>query len=132
MLNVIIPLGGLGERFARSGYSHPKPLIKVGGLEILFRLLDSLSVNDGDNIFIPYNSAIDAFNIRERVKLRYGHKKNYNITMFPISNTNGACETVMTSLPYIKDKSLPCIVLDGDNYYTGDILSIARELDCHS
>lgn len=28
-MNIIIPLGGKGERFINSGYKDPKPLIKI-------------------------------------------------------------------------------------------------------
>ena len=29
IMNIIIPLGGKGERFQKEGYLDPKPLIKV-------------------------------------------------------------------------------------------------------
>jgi len=28
-MNIIIPLGGKGERFSKEGYVHPKPLIPI-------------------------------------------------------------------------------------------------------
>ena len=28
-MNIIIPLGGKGERFAKNGYAQPKPLIQI-------------------------------------------------------------------------------------------------------
>jgi NDP-sugar pyrophosphorylase family protein len=30
-MNIIIPLGGIGKRFAEEGYTRPKPLINVLG-----------------------------------------------------------------------------------------------------
>ena len=33
---VIIPLGGVGQRFTDVGYDLPKPLIKAQGKEIIF------------------------------------------------------------------------------------------------
>ena len=39
-MNIIIPLGGKGERFKKEGYISPKPLIKVLDKEIIFYVLD--------------------------------------------------------------------------------------------
>ena len=35
-MNILIPLGGLGQRFKDVGYELPKPLIKALGKEIIF------------------------------------------------------------------------------------------------
>ena len=43
-MNIVILLGGLGERFKSYGYLTPKPLIKAAGKEIILRVLDSLDV----------------------------------------------------------------------------------------
>lgn len=40
--SLLIPMAGLGERFAKAGYSDPKPLVSVGGVPMLQRVLDSL------------------------------------------------------------------------------------------
>ena len=39
---IVIPLGGIGERFKQNGYTLPKGLIKVLGKPILYYLLDCL------------------------------------------------------------------------------------------
>ena len=38
---ILIPLGGVGERFKKAGYANPKALIKVNDKEIIFHLLDN-------------------------------------------------------------------------------------------
>jgi molybdopterin-guanine dinucleotide biosynthesis protein A len=43
-MNIIIPLGGKGERFAKNGYAQPKPLIQY--------VLDNLKLTDEDRVFI--------------------------------------------------------------------------------
>ena len=35
MLNIVIPMAGLGSRFARDGYTLPKPLIPVHGMPMI-------------------------------------------------------------------------------------------------
>jgi NDP-sugar pyrophosphorylase family protein len=55
-MNIIIPLGGKGERFKNQGYLLPKPLIKIFDKEILFYTIDNLDIKEDDNIFIIYNN----------------------------------------------------------------------------
>jgi dTDP-glucose pyrophosphorylase len=43
-MNVLIPLGGLGKRFADEGFKDPKPLIKLEGKEMILHAIDSLGV----------------------------------------------------------------------------------------
>ena len=57
---IIIPLGGLGTRFKKNGYSKPKALINVFGKPIIFWLLDCLNVGKC-TIYIPYNKEYSKF-----------------------------------------------------------------------
>ena len=41
---VLIPLGGIGERFKKFEYTKPKALIEVGGKCIIFHLLDNIKI----------------------------------------------------------------------------------------
>lgn len=49
--NVLIPMAGLGSRFAEAGYAKPKPLIDVNGVPMIKAVVDSLGI-DGHYIFI--------------------------------------------------------------------------------
>lgn len=49
--NVLIPMAGLGSRFAEKGYSLPKPLIKIFGKPMIQHVVDSLDL-DGNYIFV--------------------------------------------------------------------------------
>ena len=42
MLNVVIPLAGLGSRFAKAGYTLPKPLIPVHGVPMIRLVIDNV------------------------------------------------------------------------------------------
>ena len=53
---IVIPIGGVGQRFKNNGYKRPKALINIYGKPIISYLLDNLNTNDIDYIFIPYNS----------------------------------------------------------------------------
>ena len=54
-MNVIIPLGGKGERFLNAGYTVPKPLIKVFNKYLIEHVIDNLSLSCLDKVFIFYN-----------------------------------------------------------------------------
>ena len=41
-MNIIIPLGGKGERFKNKGYEQPKPLIPIFNKPMIFYVLDNL------------------------------------------------------------------------------------------
>lgn len=42
MLNIVIPMAGLGSRFARAGYRLPKPLIPVHGVPMIRLVIDNI------------------------------------------------------------------------------------------
>lgn len=45
-IKIIIPAAGLGSRFAKAGYSLPKPFIDVGGIPMIERVMDNLEIRD--------------------------------------------------------------------------------------
>lgn len=49
--NILIPMAGLGSRFAEKGYSLPKPLIKIFGKPMIQLVVESLGI-DGNYIFL--------------------------------------------------------------------------------
>ena len=54
-LTVMIPLGGLGSRFQKEGYTRPKPFVPVMGKPMILWVLDSLKVRPEDELVIVYN-----------------------------------------------------------------------------
>ena len=50
-MQIIIPMSGFGERFRKSGYKVPKPLIKVDGIHMIGHVIN-LFENEKDFIFI--------------------------------------------------------------------------------
>lgn len=42
MLNILIPMAGLGSRFARAGYRRPKPLIEIHGVPMIRLVIDNI------------------------------------------------------------------------------------------
>jgi len=118
---VLIPLGGLGERFKKSGYKKPKPLINVMGKPIIFWLLDNLKIKNIDAIVIPYNNELAKYNFEDILIKRYPNLKFifFKLTM----QTEGAAESVLKGIELINKEDCPILCLDGDNFYTCDIFS---------
>jgi HAD superfamily hydrolase (TIGR01509 family) len=119
-------LGGKGERFAKEGYSQPKPLINILNKEMIFYVLDNLELCQNDKIFIIYFSDLDKYNFTNILGKKY--KEN---SFIPISyQTAGAVETLYNGLNKIINLSdnKKCVLLDCDTFYTQDILSIARTI----
>ena len=123
-MNIIIPLGGKGERFAKEGYLQSKPLIRILNKEMIFYVLDNLEFSNDDKIFIIYFSELDKYDFTNIVGKKYPE-----IIFIPVYyQTAGAVETLYNGLTKIIDMSnnKKCILLDCDTFYTQDILSIAR------
>jgi capsule biosynthesis phosphatase len=119
---IIIPLGGFGERFKKSGYKNPKALIKIFGKPILYYLLDNLNLQDIDFICIPYNKEYSFYNFEETLIHHYPNIKFKFIELF--KNTEGAAETINIALKFIGDIDKPVLCLDADNFYTIDIIKL--------
>ena len=75
-MNIIIPIGGIGQRFQDEGYLMPKPLISILGKTMIYRVIDNLNLNEEDTIYIVYNSQLKEFNFENLVKFYF------NITSF--------------------------------------------------
>jgi hypothetical protein len=132
-MNIIIPLGGRGERFKREGYDTPKPLIKVFDKEILFHVIDNLLYSDVSqdikiNIYIIYNKELENYNFSNIIKNKYNE-----INLIELEHdTKGATETVYIGICNIlknRNKTNDCLykktlLIDGDTFYTKNIIEM--------
>ena len=119
---IIIPLGGIGERFKSNGYTLPKALINIFGKPILYYLLDNLNLNHIDFILIPYNKEYSNYRFEDKLQNNYPHIKFIFCKLN--DNTNGATQTINIALKQLDISDCPCISLDGDNFFTTDILHL--------
>jgi capsule biosynthesis phosphatase len=135
---VLIPLGGLGSRFTEVGHTVPKPLIPALGDPILYWLLNALRENvelhqEVAMILIPYHPDLQKHRLEDRLVKDF--------PKFPFcfvklsSNTLGAADTARIALESAMLQNnngnsndmtddMPIISLDGDNFYTLDILAL--------
>lgn len=118
---ILIPLGGLGTRFKKCGYKLPKPLINVMGKPIIYWLIDNLKISDSDTILIPYNSELTKYRFEDVLQKKY---PKYKFKFLQLNyDTNGASETISLILKNLDFEDQPIICLDGDNFYTCDIIN---------
>ena len=121
-MNIIIPLGGKGERFLQQGYNEPKPLISIFNKPMIFYVLENLKFEPNDEIYIIYYLISNDF--ENRITSKFPFVKFVKLT----KQTLGAAETIKlgleTILPITKNKKT--VILDCDTFYTTDILSIYR------
>lgn len=129
-MNIIIPLGGLGERFKKEEYIQPKPLIRILGKEMITHVISNLNLIDDDIIHIIYSPELDKAGFSD-VLNRLGNKINY-IKLH--KQTEGASETVLVGLNSMNDIMLnrKCLLLDCDTYYSEDIVSMYRNQNTNS
>jgi len=122
-MNIIIPLGGKGERFFKAGYTVPKPLIPVLEKPMIFHVLDHLSISSEDSVYIFYHISLDEYGFVSIILEKYPA-----IQCIPIPyQTSGAVETLFLGLDKIDSAHKKCVLLDCDTFYTQDILSMVRE-----
>ena len=119
---ILIPLGGIGERFKKHGYNKPKSLINVFGKPILYYLLDHLNTTDVEFVCIPYNNEYFLYNFEDRLTQDYPNITFKFIRL--IHDTEGAVESINIGLKHLGDINEPVLCLDGDNFYTVDVVSL--------
>lgn len=124
-MNIIIPIGGKGERFKHKGYIKSKPLIDIFEKPMIFYVLDNLNINENDTIYIIYNTLLETDNFTQIIKNKYPL-----IKFIPLPrDTKGAAETLYLGLKGMNNginNSNKNIVLDCDTVYQEDIIDIYR------
>lgn len=114
-LNVVIPMAGLGKRFADAGYSFPKPLIDVNGKPMIQRVVDSLNFEEARFIFVANSSHAEKYHLAALLdQVAPGHE------LLLVDNlTRGAAETVLVAEELI-DSSAPLVIANSDQLIDWD------------
>jgi UDP-N-acetylglucosamine diphosphorylase / glucose-1-phosphate thymidylyltransferase / UDP-N-acetylgalactosamine diphosphorylase / glucosamine-1-phosphate N-acetyltransferase / galactosamine-1-phosphate N-acetyltransferase len=109
MVNILIPMAGLGSRFSQAGYSKPKPFIDVLGKPMIIRVLENLKVSDCRFILIMQKNFISIYQDEIRFLV-----DEYNVEIIEIDlHTEGAACTTLFALDQINN-STPLIVANSD------------------
>ncbi len=116
-LQILMPMGGLGSRFAKEGYTTPKPLIEVDGKPMFMRALDSFATqNDATYIFVIRAEHVAQYDLANQIKK---HLPSAKIAILD-HDTGGAVESCMIARDLIDD-NLPISVADCDIYFESKV-----------
>jgi HAD superfamily hydrolase (TIGR01509 family) len=120
-MNIIIPIGGRGERF-RGLYKQPKPLIPVYGVPMVEYVIDHVltQCTSPVNIYLIHKPEIQD----EIKRMCQEYTCAYSICLD--HETAGAVETVLYGLDRIESPYSKCLLIDCDTVYTTDIVEIAE------
>lgn len=115
-MNIIIPMAGQGSRFSKSGFTLPKPLIKVAHKEMYQHAVDCLPLEKATNVvFIVRISEFSDFLI-QHIKKNYFNKYNCSIVLLG-KDTQGQAETVLKSAESL-DLKEPTLIHNCDTFIT--------------
>jgi dTDP-glucose pyrophosphorylase len=119
---ILIPLGGIGERFRTHGYKSPKALVKIFGDPILYYLLSNLNLTGIAFVCIAYGQEYSAYRLEEMLKRDFPAIPFRFVAL--ATQTRGAAETLNIALTALCVEDQPVLALDCDNFYTTDIISM--------
>lgn len=116
MINVVIPMAGLGSRFANAGYEKPKPFIDVDGKPMIVRVLENLSYPNARYILVARKEHIE-----KEAELVKNIEKEFNAIFIPIDKlTEGTACTVLYARRYINNEN-PLLIANSDQIVDIDI-----------
>jgi len=113
-LNVLIPMAGLGSRFAEAGYSFPKPLIEVNGKPMIERVVESLGI-EAKYIYVSLQEHIEKYNLMFMLD-----RMTPGCTLVGTPYlTGGAAQTCLLAKDFI-DMDAPLIIANSDQIVDWD------------
>ena len=109
-MNVLIPMAGAGSRFAKAGYSFPKPLIDVHGKTMIQWVVDNINI-DANYIFVVQKEHREKYNLDNMLNLIVPDCKIVEID----GVTEGAACTTLLAEKYI-DNDEPLFIANSDQW----------------
>lgn len=120
-INIVIPMAGLGSRFAKEGYEKPKPFIDVNGKPMIVRVLENLVYPNANYILIGRKEHLE-----QEKELVNEIEQNYKVTFIGIDKlTEGTLCTVLYARKYINSE-YPLMIANSDQIIDS---SIAKFID---
>ena len=117
MLNIVIPMAGAGSRFAKAGFTDPKPLIPVFGKPMIQLVIDNLTpACDHQFIFICQRTHVKEYGLREKLARFAPGAELIEIDGL----TEGAACTVLKAADLI-DSQNPLMIANSDQYVDTNI-----------
>jgi HAD superfamily hydrolase (TIGR01509 family) len=109
-LNILVPMAGLGNRFAVAGYTFPKPLIEVNGKPMIQVVVDNLNIN-AHYIFVVQKAHYDKYHLQYLLNLI---APGCDIIQVDGITEGAACTTLLAK--DIIDNNNPLLIVNSDQY----------------
>ena len=125
-LHIIMPMAGEGSRFAKAGWTTPKPLIELNGQPLFKHAISSVSADDikMKYSFIVRQEHIDKYAIDKGIKAFLPEANVFSV----MKTTRGAVETCLMAESAIADEDA-VIVMDCDLEFRSKMfIKIIREI----
>lgn len=131
-LHIIMPMAGEGSRFAKAGWTTPKPLIELQGVPLFQRAIRSVAIDGVDMKYslIVRQEHIDNQHIDVLIKELLPEARVFSV----LKTTRGAVETCLVAEEAIDDEDA-VVVMDCDlefrstryNELVSDALSVSAD-----
>jgi dTDP-glucose pyrophosphorylase len=109
-MKVLIPMAGAGSRFAKHGYTKPKPLIDVRGDCMIQTVVDNLNI-DAEHIFIVLKDHYEKYDLETTL-----NKVSPGCKIVQVDGvTEGAACTTLLAKQYI-DNDEPLLIANSDQF----------------
>ena len=115
-VTVVIPMAGEGQRFAKAGFSQPKPFIDVDGETMIERVLDNVRLRNAKYVLIARQEHLEAC---PNAVIRL--LKRPNVSIVPLDrSTDGTAATVLLARHEIC-KQTPLLIANCDQLVDVDL-----------
>jgi len=122
-VNIVIPMAGLGSRFAQSGYKKPKPLIDLFDKTMIENVIDNLNIR-GRYFFIVQEDHVAKYQIDKILK-----NAMPGCNVIPINGiSDGAASTCLFAKKFINNLD-PLIIANSDQIVDWDSNSFIETLE---
>ena len=124
MINIVIPMAGRGSRFSDAGFSEPKPLIPIHGIEMIRWVIFNLGLErDHRFIFVVHSEHSKKFSLRVQLS---NWSPSCEIVEVP-DFTDGAARTVLAARHLIDSKH-PLIIANSDQWVDAELNDFVDQL----
>lgn len=124
MLNIVVPMAGLGSRFSSAGFTDPKPMIPIHGVPMIRWVIANLTPKfEHRFIFVAQKRHVENYNLSKL--LQEWSPGSVLVTIDGV--TDGAARTVLAAKEYFDSES-PLVIANSDQWVVGDIETFFEKL----
>lgn len=109
-MKVVIPMAGLGSRFAQAGYTFPKPLIEVNGKPMIQVVVENLNI-EAHYIFVVQKEHYEKYQLKYMLNMI---APGCDIVQVDGVTEGAACTTLLTK--DLINNDAPLLLANSDQY----------------